>query len=481
MAKYNTALVWLRRDLRLTDHAALYHASQNATRIVLVFVFDREILATLPAQDRRVAFIWASLATLKQQLEILGSSLVVRYGQASAIIPQLAIEFNAAAVYCNRDYEPQALHRDALVAEQLRTSGRYWHSYKDQVIFECQEVLNQTGKPYRVFTPYKNAWLKQLTALHLQPYIIREHVYARLPAQRMPSLAELGFKSAHAPDLNVAPGENGALQSWADFITRIERYRDTRDFPALQGTSGLSVHLRFGTLSIRKLACYAYYHDSAGAQTWLTELIWREFYQQVLCHHPQLAQGHTYQTELNDLVWPNPAGHFDAWCQARTGYPIIDAALRQLNQTGYMHNRLRMISASFLVKDLHVDWRWGEAYFASRLLDFDFAANNGGWQWSASTGCDAQPWFRIFNPITQSAKFDPDGKFIKRYLPELAAIPASHIHAPWQLGAAQQQACQVRIGLDYPAPLVDHAAARAVTLALFKAHRKADLGLPDRA
>jgi deoxyribodipyrimidine photo-lyase len=464
----NTALVWLRRDLRLYDHAALYHATRQATRVFVVFIFDTDILADLPREDRRVEFIWASLAALKLELENYGSSLIVRHGRAVELIPQLAAEFQADAVFCNRDYEPKAIARDAQVSAQLQHDGCILHSYKDQVIFECDEVLTQAGKPFGVFTPYKNAWLKRLTPFYLQAYPVRTEAYASMPAQPMPSLAELGFVRTNLTQLPVKHGSEGAAQTWQDFQTRIESYQDARNFPAIKGPSYLSVHLRFGTLSIRQLANYAYHHGGAGAETWLSELIWREFYQQVLWHHPQLGAGQTYKADFNDIDWPNPDGHFAAWCEARTGYPLVDAAMRQLNQTGYMHNRLRMVAAAFLVKDLHVDWRLGEVYFAQHLIDFDLAANNGGWQWSASTGCDAQPWFRIFNPITQSEKFDAEGRFIKRYLPELAALPAKYIHAPWQLTAAQQQIYQVNIGVNYPLPIVDHAVARGVTLALFK-------------
>ena len=276
----------------------------------------------------------------------------------------------------------------------------------------------------------------------------------------MPTLAELGFQ---ATDFPPAPAE--AL--WRDFQTRMVRYRDARDFPALKGPSYLSVHLRFGTISIRRLARAAQAQESEGARTWLSELIWREFYQMLLWHYPDTAS-HAFQTKFDTIAWPNPPGHFEAWTEARTGYPIVDAAMRQLNRTGHMHNRLRMIAASFLVKDLHVDWRLGERYFADRLVDYDLAANVGGWQWSASVGTDAQPWFRIFNPVSQSEKFDPEGRFIHRYLPELATVPDKFIHAPWRMTPDQQAACGVVIGRDYPPPLVDHALARAVTLDLFK-------------
>ena len=475
MPEFDTALVWLRRDLRLNDHAALYHALKSSRAVLPVFIFDTDILDALPDRaDRRVEFIRESLDALKRELEAHGSSLITRYGRACELIPQLAHELNAQAVFCNRDYEPAAIARDAEVAEQLSQNGRVLRAFKDQVIFDTDEVLTQAGKPFGVFTPYRNAWLKKLSAFYLTPYPVSRYLdrLAPMPPQPLPSLDSMGFSRTHLDALGIQAGSAGAQRLFEDFIGRMERYKTARDYPALEGPSCLSVHLRFGTVSIRQLVTTAEGSGGEGAQTWLSELIWREFYQQVLWHHPRVAAGHSYKPEFDAIAWPNPAGHFAAWCEARTGYPLVDAAMRQLNQTGTMHNRLRMVAASFLVKDLHVDWRLGERYFAGRLIDFDLAANNGGWQWAASTGCDAQPWFRIFNPITQSEKFDAEGKFIKRYLPELAALPARYIHAPWLLTADLQHAYGVTIGRDYPAPMVDHAAARARTLALYKAAGK---------
>ena len=475
MPEFDTALVWLRRDLRLNDHAALYHALKSSRAVLPVFIFDTDILDALPDRaDRRVEFIRESLDALKRELEAHGSSLITRYGRACELIPQLAHELNAQAVFCNRDYEPAAIARDAEVAEQLSQNGRVLRAFKDQVIFDTDEVLTQAGKPFGVFTPYRNAWLKKLSAFYLTPYPVSRYLdrLAPMPPQPLPSLDSMGFSRTHLDALGIQAGSAGAQRLFEDFIGRMERYKTARDYPALEGPSCLSVHLRFGTVSIRQLVTTAEGSGGEGAQTWLSELIWREFYQQVLWHHPRVAAGHSYKPEFDAIAWPNPAGHFAAWCEARTGYPLVDAAMRQLNQTGTMHNRLRMVAASFLVKDLHVDWRLGERYFAGRLIDFDLAANNGGWQWAASTGCDAQPWFRIFNPITQSEKFDAEGKFIKRYLPELAALPARYIHTPWVLTADLQHAYGVTIGQDYPAPIVDHAAARARTLALYKAAGK---------
>ncbi|MES2366026.1 MAG: deoxyribodipyrimidine photo-lyase [Pseudomonadota bacterium] len=472
MPVFDTTLVWLRRDLRLNDQAAFYHALKASRSVIPVFIFDTDILDTLPHRaDRRVEFIWESLNVLKLELEALGSSLITRYGRACELIPQLAQELNAQAVFCNRDYEPAAMARDAEVAEQLSQNGRELCEFKDQVIFETDEVLTQVGKPFSVFTPYKNAWLKKLDTFYHTPYPVARYLdrLARLPPQVLISLEEMGFSRTRLDALGIQAGSAGAQRLFENFVERIDHYKAMRDFPALKGPSFLSVHLRFGTVSIRQLVTTAHGIGSPGANTWLSELIWREFYQQVLWHHPRVAAGYAYKPEFDAIVWPNPAGHFEAWCEARTGYPLVDAAMRQLNQTGTMHNRLRMVAASFLVKDLHVDWRLGERYFAARLIDFDLAANNGGWQWAASTGCDAQPWFRIFNPIVQSQKFDAEGTFIKRYVPELGNLPAKHIHAPWLLTAEDQQAYGMTLGHDYPAPIVEHASARTQTLALYKA------------
>jgi len=343
---------------------------------------------------------------------------------------------------------------------------------KDQVVFETDEILTGSGKPFHVFTTYKRAWLSRLA--QSGQFELAEHPLDDLPqklvageAAEMPSLADLGFEPTNLAELHIVAGEAGAAHRWQDFQPRLGRYHETRDFPAVKGPSYLSVHLRFGTVSIRELARFAFAQGGDGASTWLSELIWREFYQMLLWHYPDTV-GHAFQAKFDALPWPNPPGHFEAWCQARMGYPLVDAALRQLNQTGYMHNRLRMIAASFLVKDLHVDWRWGEAYFAEKLLDYDQAANIGGWQWSAGVGTDAQPWFRIFNPISQSERFDPEGRFIRRYVPELANVPDKYLHAPWKMPAAESERCGVVIGRDYPPPIIDHARAREVTLALFK-------------
>ena len=468
---YDRALFWFRRDLRDYDNAALYHALQSAGQVYCVFIFDREILDVLPdKRDRRVDFIWRSVTELDAALRKRGSGLMVRHAVAREEIPRLARELAVDAVFANHDYEPQALHRDADVKMQLQRAGVAFQTAKDQVIFECDEVLTQMGRPFTVFTPYKNAWLRKLDDFFLKPYPVERYQtrLAKPPkAAAVPRLQEMGFEPTNIGDLLPA-GMSGAQKLFADFRNHIVDYKEARDFPAVKGVSYLSVHQRFGTVSIRELARAALAEQNPGADTWLAELIWRDFYFQILSNFPHVVD-RAFRPEYDALAWENDAAWFAAWCQGRTGYPIVDAAMRQINQTGYMHNRLRMIVASFLAKDLLIDWRWGEKYFADHLNDFDLAANNGGWQWAASTGCDAQPYFRIFNPVTQSEKFDPQGKFIRRHVPELGRVPDRYIHAPWNLPGLDQQAAGVVIGRDYPSPIVDHAVQREKALAMYKA------------
>ncbi|MEO8739727.1 MAG: deoxyribodipyrimidine photo-lyase [Casimicrobiaceae bacterium] len=478
MPRFARSLVWFRRDLRDFDHAALATALRDSAAVYCVFVFDREILDRLTDRaDRRVEFIHGSLIELDAALRSAGGGLIVRHAVAREVVPELAQALAVDAVYANHDYEPQAIERDAAVAQALAARGHNFFSFKDQVIFERDEILTQAGRPFAVFTPYRNAWLAALTPAHFAPHAPETHRrrLASIPAALdlpLPTLEALGFAPTH---LALAPGAAGAAQRFAEFQDRIDRYRNARDYPAIKGPSYLSIDLRFGTVSIRQLAQFAHalslHKGGEGASTWLNELIWREFYAQILWHHPHVVD-HAFRPEYDALDFRNDAEQFAAWCAGATGYPIVDAAMRQINQTGYMHNRLRMIAASFLVKDLLVDWRWGERYFAARLNDYDLASNNGGWQWAASTGCDAQPYFRIFNPVTQSERFDAQGKFIRRYVPELAALRDAEIHAPWQLPDAVQRERGVVIGRDYPAPLVDHATARHQALAMFAAVRK---------
>ncbi|TCP11843.1 deoxyribodipyrimidine photo-lyase type I [Crenobacter luteus] len=465
MPDVSHALCWFRRDLRDFDHAALFHALKQSRRVTPVFVFDRALLEPLPRDDRRVAFIWQALAELKASLRTAGSDLLVRVGDPAEAIPALARELGAGAVFANRDYEPQAIARDAAVGRTLAEQGVAWHDCKDQVIFERDEVLSGAGRPYTVFTPYRKAWRQRLDAFQLKSYPVdryRERL-ARFTAGPLPTLAELGFDAVDLAALGVRCGMSGGAALFADFIARVGHYKAWRDFPAVKGVSYLSAHLRFGTVSIRELARFAHEEGSEGAEVWLDELIWREFYQQLLWHFPHVAHS-SFKPDYARLPFPNDEAWFAAWCEGRTGYPLVDAAMRQLNRTGYMHNRLRMVAASFLVKDLLIDWRRGERYFAEKLLDFELASNNGGWQWAASTGCDAQPWFRIFNPVTQSQKFDPQGRFIRRYVPELAALDDAAIHAPWQ---AKRLPAGFALGRDYPAPIVEHAVQREKALALF--------------
>ncbi|MCI1190710.1 DNA photolyase family protein [Calidifontimicrobium sp. SYSU G02091] len=495
----DAALVWLRRDLRVDDHAALYHALRAARRVWCAFVFDTAILDALPRADRRVEFIRDSLVGVDAELRALaashgvdGAGLLVAHGRAADVLPALADALHVQGVYASHDDDPYALARDAQVRGRLSELGIALHTSKDHVIFERDEVLTQGGSPFSVFTPYKNAWLAKVDPFYLRAYPVAKYAAAlaprpappALPTGRVwagvPTLAEIGFEATNLHQLRLPTGPAGAAELLEDFLAeRIDRYRETRDYPAVKGPSYLGTHLRFGTVSIRRLAREAWQRaqaGSAGAQGWLSELIWRDFYHQILYHHPHVV-GHAFRREYDRIHWEHGRHadeHFAAWCEGRTGYPLVDAAMHQLAQTGYMHNRLRMVSASFLTKDLGIDWRRGEAWFAEKLNDFDLAANNGGWQWAASTGCDAQPYFRIFNPVAQSEKFDPEGRFIRRYLPQLAKLPDKLIHAPWLAKPADLDAAGVRLGLDYPRPIVDHAAAREKTLqryAVVKARR----------
>ena len=471
MPAYDSALHWFRRDLRDDDNAGLFHALKSARRVHCVFVFDREILDRLVARaDRRVQFIWESVRELQGSLRAKGGELIVLHDAARSAIPALAKSLAADAVFANGDYEPDAIARDAAVRKALEADGRRMHLAKDQAIFEKDEVLTKAGRPYTVFTPYKIAWLAKLEPFYLEAYPVATHTKAlcRGPAPAgMPTLEEMGFERAGIERPAIGSGMSGARAALGDFAKRIGRYHEARDFPGVKGVSYLSVHNRFGTVSIRELARLAVKRKGEGARTWLGELIWRDFYFQILWHYPRAASS-AFRTEYADIAWPEDETLFAAWCEARTGFPLVDAAMRQLNRTGYMHNRLRMVAASFLVKDLLVDWRRGERYFADHLNDFDLAANNGGWQWAASTGCDAQPYFRIFNPVAQSMKFDPRGAFIRRYVPELARVPDAFIHEPWTMGACDQEAAACLIGRDYPAPVVEHAAQRVKALALYR-------------
>ena len=481
----DAGLMWFRRDLRAFDNAALHHALTQCKQVHCVFVFDTDILGTLPKADRRVEFIRESLVALDADLQALSTKeggLIVRHGKAVEEIARLAKELRVQEVFANHDDEPDALQRDAKVRGELADIGIGLQTYKDHVIFERSEVLTQMGKPYGVFTPYKNAWLQKLKPAHLESYAIQPLAKALAPRPKhlqlaVPSLADIGFETTNLKQLAVPTGSAGGQMLFEDFFDRMDRYDEARNFPAVKGPSYLGVHLRFGTVSIRELAGVGYQRmlaGSKGAEVWLSELIWRDFYHQILHHHPHVVE-RSFKPEYDAIRWAHGKtadAHFQAWCDGRTGYPLVDAAMAQINQTGYMHNRLRMVVASFLTKDLGLDWRWGERYFAQTLNDFDLAANNGGWQWASSSGCDAQPWFRIFNPVTQSEKFDPQGRFIRRYVPEVSGLPDKFIHAPWTARPVDLQAAGLTLGAGYPEPIVAHDQARQKTLLRYAVVKK---------
>lgn len=477
------ALVWFRRDLRADDHAALYHALRGHGRVFCAFVFDTEILDSLPRRDRRVDFIRRSLAALDTKLAAAGGGLIVRHGRARDEIPRLARELGVAVVYTNHDYEPQAIDRDEAVERALGAAGIPFETHKDQAIFERGELLTRAGRPFTVFTPYKNAWLRALDPFYSKSYPCARY-YARLarPAETLgvPSLADIGFESTDIEALGFQAGEDGAQAAFDAFRERIDEYATARDYPAVRGTSRLSVHLRFGTISVRTLARAAHAHAGEGAAVWLSELAWRDFYFQILAHFPHVAE-RAFNPAYDAVKFDDDPALLEAWREGRTGYPIVDAAMRQLARTGFMHNRLRMITASFLTKDLHVHWSHGERHFAVLLNDFDLSANNGGWQWAASSGTDAQPYFRIFNPVSQSERFDPEGAFIRRYCPELAKVPVEFIHAPWTMSPRDQEAAGCRIGRDYAAPVVDHAVERKVALERYAVVKRTALSSPPSA
>jgi deoxyribodipyrimidine photo-lyase len=398
---------------------------------LLVFIFDTNILDQLTEKaDRRVTFIHAALTQLQQQLTAMGTSLLVYHGTPLQAFEQLVQQYHIEQVFTNHDYEPYARERDDLIKAYLQQQGIAFNTYKDQVIFEKNEILKDNGSPYTVFTPYSKKWKAALNDFHLKAYPTKKYFsnfYKHSPLP-VPSLASIGFKPTN---------ESFLLPVIDDTIIRV--YEKYRDFPAIEGTSRLGVHLRFGTVSIRELALKAKQLND----TYLNELIWREFFQMVLWHFPQVGQGKSFKPEYDFIQWRNNEKEFDRWCKGNTGYPIVDAGMRELNTTGFMHNRVRMITASFLAKHLLIDWRWGEAYFAEKLLDYELASNNGNWQWAAGCGCDAAPYFRIFNPYTQTKKFDPEHKYINMWVPELNE-------------------------LTYPGPMVEHEMARKRCLETYK-------------
>ena len=484
------ALVWLRRDLRLHDHAALHHALRSHQEVWIAFIFDTTILDPLLKKglgfDRRVDFLWQCAHELDQTLRSHGGGLLVRHGDPTELIPKLAEQLQVDCVLSNHDYEPSAIQRDQSVATILSKKNIQFEHFKDQVIFEKTEVLTNSQTVFSVFTPYKNAWLKRLTPADLEPHACELGTkglighFAPIPKildQALPALESMGFKPTGIESY-LPPGPQGAELFLNDFLKRIDQYNIGRDFPAIKGVSYLSTYLRFGNVSIRGLVRETHRRmlaGSLGASIWLSELIWRDFYFMILANHPRIASGESFKPDYNKIEWEKGANAqklFKAWCDGQTGYPLVDAAMHQLNQSGYMHNRLRMVVASFLCKDLGIDWRWGEQYFADHLNDFEFASNNGGWQWASSSGCDAQPYFRIFNPTTQSERFDSEGKFIRRYIPALEKLSNKSIHAPWTVGQIELQAAGITLGKDYPLPIIDHDEARKATLIRYNVVKK---------
>ncbi len=449
---------------------ALHEATVKSQFVVLVFIFDINILGNIKNKyDRRISLIHQSLVEIDQKLRKKGSVLVVLKGNPIKEIPNFAKRIKADAIFVNRDYEPFAKRRDKAIENACKGLRIAFNSFKDHVIFEGNELLNQSGKPYRVFTPYKNKWLMELNGAlypnhksYLNRLVPKKQIRGELVDW---SLKKMGFESTRLP---IKGGQNAAKKQLKRFLPNLINFHKNRDYPSISnGTSHLSVHLRFGTLSIRSLVRAALNNSSFGSKTWLSELIWRDFYQMLLDQFPHVVKG-CFKQEYDRIQWPGTQRQFNLWCQGRTGFPLIDAAMQHFNATGWMHNRLRMIVASFLVKDLLVDWRKGEAYFARYLLDFDLAANNGGWQWCASTGCDAQPWFRIFNPVTQSERFDPDGSFIRSVLPELSGFSNKDIHFPFASGLKSQKNASCIVGKDYSKPIVEHAIQRNKFLKIFK-------------
>jgi deoxyribodipyrimidine photo-lyase len=484
--QFNSGIVWFRRDLRTQDNPALTAALKNCQKVYCIFIFDRAILDLLPHNDRRVEFIRESLVELDANLRAIssnaGAGLIVKHGWPDQDVAQLALATGASVVYAAHDYEPAAIERDAAVENALQQVNVQFITVKDHVIAEKTEVVTQTGKPYTVFTPYLRRWLARLAEVPPSTTTVQglSSSLAVRPTELqadVPTLESLGFARTNLNQLHIQPGTSGAAELLSDFWNRMDNYGEKRDFPALKGPSYLGVHLRFGTVSIRQLVSLAWHRQSegsAGAQVWLAELAWRDFYFQILANFPHVTHG-AFKPEYDSIQWETgdqAQTLFSAWCQGLTGYPLVDAAMHQLNQTGYMHNRLRMVAGSFLVKHLGLDWRWGERYFAEKLNDFDLAANNGGWQWVSSSGCDAQPYFRIFNPVTQSERFDAEGKFIKRYLPQLKHLDSKSIHAPWTSSTGVLAGANLVLGRDYPHPIVDHATAREKTLERYRIVRK---------
>lgn len=428
--KLPVAIFWFRRDLRLDDNAALYHALRSGYKVLPLFIFDSEILSKLSDRaDRRVLFIHQQLERLNTELKEFGSTVLVKVGKPVEIWKKLALEFDIKSVFTNRDYEPYAIKRDAQVDDVLRFYGIPFFVYKDHVIFEKYEIKKEDGSPYTIFTPYSKKWRDKLIPFYYKSYPTLKYAKAffNIESINVPSLPGLGFKKTEFE----FPARNISNKI-------VSNYDQKRDFPSESGTSKLGIHLRFGTLSIRTLLDYALQRN----QTFVNELIWRDFYQMILFNFPHVVSK-AFKPAYDNIEWENDEKKFAAWCTGKTGYPLVDAGMRELNVTGYMHNRVRMVAASFLTKHLLIDWRWGEAYFAEKLLDFDLAANNGGWQWASGSGTDAAPYFRVFNPQLQMEKFDPGLKYVRQWVPEYGTA-------------------------DYVRPIVEHALAKERVMKTYK-------------
>ena len=426
-----TALFWHRRDLRIDDNKGLFEALKQNEIVHPIFIFDKSILDKLPNNDQRILFIYQEIESLKKSYQNLGSDLWVYYGEPSEIIPKIAQELNCSSVYFNNDYEPYALQRDQEIQVSLNNIKIEFIGNKDHVIFEKNEVLKDDGKPYTIFTPYSRKWKANLKEEDLREYSIEKYsgnLVQKQQEEALITLEEMGFESKVLHDFPDRIAKNEILKN----------YHLSRNFPAVKGTSKLSLHLRFGTISIRKLALIAHEQN----ETYLNELIWRDFYQMIIFHFPKSAEN-SFKAQYDKIIWEKNEAHFFSWCTGKTGYPIVDAGMRELNATGFMHNRVRMVVASFLTKHLLLDWRLGAAYFAEKLLDFELASNTGGWQWAAGCGCDAAPYFRVFNPQAQQEKFDKSFEYIKKWVPEYGTS-------------------------SYPEPIIEHKFARERILQRFK-------------
>ena len=429
--KNELTLFWFRRDLRLEDNNGLFRALSENKSVLPIFIFDKHILEKLEEKaDRRVDFIHQAVDLLKSQLQALGSDLLVFNDAPLQVLENLTRDHNLKNVYANHDYEPYARKRDRDIEEFLSSKNLPFYTYKDQCVFEKSEITKDNDLPYTIFTPYSRKWKSKLSPGHYSAYPTTAFFknFFKASPKPMPNLESLGFKKT---DILLNKDKNVSEEL-------LRKYKEQRDFPSIAGTSKLSVYLRFGIISVRSLVAKAL----PLSETWLNELIWRDFYMMILWHFPYVSES-SFKPLYDRVVWRNKESEFEKWCTGTTGFPIVDAGMRELNSTGFMHNRVRMIVSSFLVKDLLIDWRWGEAYFAQKLNDFDLSANNGGWQWAAGCGCDAAPYFRIFNPTEQQKKFDPQFTYIKTWVPEFGTT-------------------------KYPAPIVDHAQARLRTLATYK-------------